>query len=150
MRERDVRDIIAGLVLITTGILAGIYVISTLNMGTTARMGPGMFPVALSIVIAGFGVAVLVPALFRPGEVPSVNLVPLVAILAGILVFGLMIRPFGVVPSVMALTLVASRADPASLSWRGATVLAVILAAVATLLFPIGLGLLIPIVAWPW
>lgn len=149
MRERDYRDIIAGVVLITVGILAAIYVISTLKMGTTTRMGPGMFPVALSIIIVGFGVAVLVPALFRPGDMPSVNVVPLFTILVAILVFGLMIRPFGVVPSVMALTLIASRADR-KLSWLGATVLAVILAAVAALVFPVGLGLLIPIVAWPW
>ena len=149
MRERDIRDIIAGVVLIVIGTLAAIYVISTLKMGTTARMGPGMFPTALSFIIVGFGVAVLLPALFRPGDMPSVNVLPLILILVSILVFGLMIRAFGVVPSVMVMTLIASRADR-KLSWFGTSVLAVILAALAALVFPIGLGLLIPIVAWPW
>lgn len=60
-----------------------------------------------------------------------------------------MVRPFGVVPAVIAMTWVASRADK-EFSHFGAIVLAVILAILAALIFPIGLGVLIPIVAWPW
>jgi len=149
VRARDYRDIIAGAALIVIGGLTAIYTLTSLKLGTTTRMGPGMFPTALSVLLIVFGIAVLIPALSRAGEMPKVDVVPLVAILISILAFALMVRPFGVVPAVVAMTAISSRAD-SKLSLRGTAILAAFLALLAALIFPIGLGLRIPIFAWPW
>lgn len=86
MASRDYQDILAGLVLIAVGIFAGAYVLLTLKLGTATRMGPGMFPTALSVILIGFGVAVLIPALRRVGETPKIQARPLITILLSILI----------------------------------------------------------------
>lgn len=149
MPARDYRDIIAGAALIVIGVCTAIYTLTSLKLGTTTRMGPGMFPTALCVLLVIFGIIVLVPALSRAGEMPRIDKAPLAAILLSILAFALMVRPFGVVPAVIVMTAISSRAD-SKLSLLGTAILAALLALLAALIFPIGLGLLIPIFAWPW
>lgn len=149
MYLRDYRDIIGGTVLMLIGTSATLYALFYLEMGTVFVMGPGMFPAAIGFILALFGVAILLPALFRPGDLPDSDFRSLAAITAAILVFAVMIRPFGLIPAVIALTLVSSRAD-SELSPLGTLFLAAVLSLGATLIFRIGLGVPIAIVAWPW
>ena len=149
MPGKDYRDIFRGAVLVLLGGGAAIHALATLNLGTVAQMGPGMFPAALGALLGALGVAILVPALFRSGEIPSVDLRSLAAVSASILVFALIVQPFGLIPAVVALTFVASWAD-SRLSLLGTTILAACLSVGATLIFQIGLGLQFSAFNWPW
>lgn len=149
MPTRDYQDIIGGAALILTGAFVTAYALATLSMGTITEMGPGMFPAALGVILAGLGVAVLVPAIFRAGEMPGVDLRSLLTISFSILAFAVILRPFGLIPAIVVSTLVASRAD-SKMSLPGVVLLAAGLALGATLIFRVGLGVLIPILAWPW
>jgi hypothetical protein len=149
MHARDYRDIIGGLVLVLIGLFVVVYATTQLEVGSLARMGPGLFPAALGALLCGFGVIVAVPALFREGAPISMEVRPFVFVLASILVFGLTIRRFGVAPAVVALTLVATLADR-RLSWRGSILLAASLAAIAVLIFNVGLDIPIEALRWEW
>ena len=114
-------------------------------MGTDRNMGPGYFPSMLSVILAIIGVALVVRAAFKPGaqtELPAFG--KLAAISAGVVVFGLALRPLGLVPAILALVLISA---PVSVKfrWRTALLLAVGLAIGCALLFVKLLGLSIPI-----
>lgn len=150
-RKRDYRDIVGGGAMILAGAFAALYAMANLRLGTMTNMGPGMFPTALGVILAGLGGLVLVPALFREGGdlMPDIDTRSLAAVIAGMLTFMVMVLPFGIAPAILAMTLTASRAD-SKLSLLGATMLGSVLAFSAVLIFRIGLGLQVPIAAWPW
>lgn len=149
MYARDHRDIMGGGALVLIGVSAAVYALLFLQLGSLSRMGPGMFPIALSSILIGLGLAILIPALFRSGEMPSVDLRSLVAVLASILVFAILIRPFGMIPAIAALVLVVSRAD-SKLSPIGTVSLTACLSLGATLVFKFGLGMPVAAIAAPW
>ena len=67
MRIKDQKDFYAGLVFIVFGGLA-MWLSTTYNMGTAARMGPGYFPFWLGGVLAFLGAVVLIKSLGTPKE----------------------------------------------------------------------------------
>jgi hypothetical protein len=149
MHARDYRDIVAGGVLIVIGAAVAIHAAVSLGLGTLLRLGPVGFPAALGVILVGFGFVLLIPAFGRVGELPKVRFVPLLAVIASMVVFALMLRTVGMVPAVFVMTLIASRAD-GKLPLIKAAVLAAILALIAALIFPVGLGIRVPIFAWNW
>lgn len=149
MPARDYRDILGGGALILAGAFIAFHSITTLNLGTISNMGPGMFPAALGFILAGLGAFIFGPALFREGSALTIDVRSLAAILTSVLAFALMLRPFGLIPAIVALTLIASRSD-SKLSLLGTAILAAGLSLSAVLIFQVGLGLQIATVAWPW
>ncbi|WP_028710747.1 tripartite tricarboxylate transporter TctB family protein [Paracoccus pantotrophus] len=149
MQKRDFRDIVGGAILLLIGGYAAISSLAGLSIGTVGRMGPGMFPTIIGVFIAIMGLLVMVPAFFRSGQPISFDLRSTSMILLSILVFGLAIRPLGLVPAVIALTVVASLADGMR-SWSSTAVLCAVLCTLATLIFKLGFGLQVPIANWPW
>lgn len=148
--SKDIKDILAGSILIVIGGFATVYSLTTLQLGTFTRMGPGMFPTILGAVQLLFGFAILIPALMRRGEkLPSFDGRSLFFILASVFAFGVLVEPFGVVPAIFALTLISSRADN-SLSLPGAIALAVALAVGSMLVFKVGLGMPVESFDWPF
>ncbi len=147
MLSRDYRDIVGGLLLVIGGLAFSWYAGSSYDLGTLRRMGPGMFPTALGFVLAAFGVVMMVPAFFRPGEMPVIRIWTPIFVLAGVAAFAMMIRPFGLMPAILAVVIVSSFAElkvrPVSL-----TILCVALCIIAWLTFRVGLGL--PIAMWRW
>jgi hypothetical protein len=143
------RELAGGAVLILIGAAATAYSLASLRLGTLQRLGPGGFPTALGILLVIFGLIILIPALNRTGGFPKIEFVPLAAILASIVSFGFLLRTVGLVPAAAVMILIASRADR-RLSLARAAMLAACLALVAALIFPIGLGIRIPIFTWRW
>lgn len=148
MLSRDYRDIVTGVVLTLAGLIYALYAGTKYDIGTISEMGPGMFPLGLGLMLAGFGVFIALPAFARVGEPVDVEWRQAFAVVASIVVFGLLIRPFGLIPAVIVLTLVATLADD-KLGLRGALLLACGVTAMAALIFVVGLGMLIPLVRWP-
>jgi hypothetical protein len=147
--DRDYRDIVAGLGLTLTGSAATLYALSKYSLGTVSRMGPGMMPVALGVILAGFGLVIAVPALFRKGEAAELKLRPLLVLSACIVSFAVMIETVGLVPAVFTTAVVATFAE-AEVPLVKAVMLGAALSLLTWAIFILGLGLPIPSFDWPF
>jgi hypothetical protein len=148
MERLNLRDAATGAVFFILGAafaLAG----RELDLGTSFRMGPGYFPLLLSIVLMLLGAIILAGAFSGLGE-PLGN-VPwrgLMLVLLAPVVFGLSVRRLGLVPAILVTVLIALYA-----SRRANILLALIMAAGLTLfclaVFNYGLRLPLPLFG-PW
>lgn len=147
--SRDYRDIVGGLLLIVVGIAFSWYAIEHYDLGTLRRMGPGMFPAGLGFVLALFGVLLVVPAFFREGVMPEIRTWTPLFVLLGVAAFALTVRPFGLIPAILAVVIVSSLAElkfrPVSLAGLCAA-----LCLIAWLTFRVGLGLPMTMFRWPF
>ena len=149
MRRVDYRDLIGGGLITLAGAAAMYHSLTVFAVGTAARMGPGYFPALVGGLLMLCGIVILIPALLRAGPMPVLEFRPLLWISLSILAFALLLVPFGLIPAIIVQTVVAGLSD-CKLSWRGSLILAGAIAVGATLLFKVGLGLIVPAFAWPW
>lgn len=147
MTNRDYRDFVAGLLMILIGLSAAVYAYVNYRMGTVTRMGPGMAPVGLGILLMGLGLPVLVSGLLRRGVFPEIRTVAPICIFGAIAVFALLIKPFGLIPAIFGSTIVSSLAER-EFAPRRVFGSCVILSGMAWLIFIFGIGLPIPLLAW--
>ena len=144
--DRDWPDIIGGLVLAAIGVGAAVWAGLHYDLGTLRRMGPGLFPVVLGTAVAGLGLIIALPALRRPGDGARIEAMPVICVLAAILIFGLALRPVGLVGVTVAAVLVATL--PAQRTgWLWRIVLALAITALTVLVFHVGLRMTVPL--WP-
>src|SRR5262245_15743404 len=69
-----------------------------LSSGTLGQIGPGLLPRALSILLAALGLMLLISAAFGQGrQLERFSLRGPVFLLAAVVLFGLTIRPLGLV-----------------------------------------------------
>lgn len=125
----------------------GIWQGSQYHVGQLTRMGPGMFPVGLGLLLLVLALVVLFD---KPGEEASARRSSPRAvgcIFGSIVAFGLVVERFGVVPATVVLVVVASLAERRLRPLTTAAI-ALGLSAVAVLLFIEGLGL--PMQAFDW
>lgn len=149
VRLRDYQDILSGAALMLMGGGVAIYSLATLNIGPISQMGPGMFPAALGSILAFFGLLLVVRALFRPGPGLQIRTWTPLFVLAGVGAFALLIRPFGLIPAILGVTIISSFAElevrPVSLALLCAS-----LCLMAWLIFQVGLGLPTPMFRSPF
>lgn len=142
----DKQDLIAGAVLGGFGAFVAIYAAQHYEFGTTASMGPGYFPVVLGSILAALGLAIMLLSARRvPGEAwrAPIAMRPLLAVLVAVLVFAALILKLGLVPATVALTLVASLAEP-KFRLQRAILLGSSLALLSWLIFKVGLKMPLP------
>lgn len=142
------RDVAAGLTLLAVGAFAAYHAASRYELGSLAFMGPGMFPTALGVLLAVMGLATCLGSLWRGrhnGEQLDVR--ALVVVTIGLGIFAILIDRVGLVPAIVALVLVASKAGR-NLKLAHALPLGFALAAATALLFRYALGINIPL--WRW
>lgn len=147
--RRALKDILAGSAFIAFG-LAFAGIATTYEVGTTLEMGPGYFPLALGLLLAGLGVAIIVKGFIGEEGLP-IGRVPWRAIallMAALVIFGVTVRGLGLVPSVFISTALAGYAGV-----RTGILLPLVIAAGLTLLtiliFVVGLQLRLPLFG-PW
>lgn len=146
MRIRSQKDFWCGVVFFAIGI-AFVAIAREYRLGTAARMGPGFFPTMLGGLLAGLGLLLAVPAIVREGDTfPRLHLRPLLTILAGIVVFALLLQPLGFVLAALVLIVVSGFADP-ELRLVESVGLALLLTAFSVGVFVVLLGL--PLSLWP-
>ncbi|MDK3022598.1 tripartite tricarboxylate transporter TctB family protein [Cupriavidus taiwanensis] len=148
MRIRSQKDFASGLMFILVG-FGFSWVARGYSMGTAAKMGPGYFPFWLGIVLALLGVLVLFGSLSSKTEEDSLarwDIKTLLWILGSVVLFGLLLKPLGMVLSVLVLVLVSSMASH-EFSWKGAILNAVILVLISLGAFVYGINLQMPV--WP-
>lgn len=156
MRGQDYRGIASGGVLAAVGSFIALYAASRYAVGTLHRIGPGMFPILLGILLAGFGLAIAGQALLRRDpeaaqwdEIPAIDLRQLAVVAGAIAGFALTVERFGVVPAIAVLVAITALARH-RLGPVGLLVLAATLSITAVVIFPVLLGVPFRIFAWPF
>jgi Tripartite tricarboxylate transporter TctB family len=110
VRVKSPQDLGAGVVFVLIG-LAGLYFGRELAFGTAARMGPGYFPILLSVLILAIGIIVAIRGLTTEGPpIEPVQLRPIAMIIAAILIFGVLIDVVGLALTALLLTVFAAYA----------------------------------------
>ena len=152
---RNYHEAIGGGILVAVGLIVFLVAITSLNMGTPGRMGPGFFPAACGVLLAAIGIGITLAGFLGKGEAkteetegaasPKALLIVLLALGA----FAALIRPTGMTPAVFGLVLVASLAEP-RITWLQTIVAGAILSAFASLAFVVGLKLPVPLISLPW
>jgi putative tricarboxylic transport membrane protein len=118
---RDPRELSAG------ACLLGIAAVATwqgydLELGTLRQMGPGMLPRVLAVLVGLCGAAIGLRSFFQPGSAPAVATGgargawaawrPSVFLLLATLVFGLSVRPLGLVVAAPLAIVISTLASP--------------------------------------
>ncbi|HEU4369834.1 MAG TPA: tripartite tricarboxylate transporter TctB family protein [Methylomirabilota bacterium] len=116
-------------------------------MGTTVRMGPAYFPTVVGGLLAVLGLIILGNAFVREGPaVPRSSLRPFLLVPLAVVLFGLLLKPGGLVLASVVLVVVGALGG-SEIRWKEVVVLGVLLAAFSVATFVKGLGLPIPV--WP-
>jgi hypothetical protein len=148
LRIRSQKDFTSGLMFILVG-LSFSWVARGYSMGTAAKMGPGYFPFLLGLVLAVLGAVVLWSSLSTKGEADHLerwDLKILLWILGSVVLFGLLLKPLGMVLSVFVLVMVSSMASH-EFSWKGALLNSIVLVLISMGAFVYGINLQMPV--WP-
>lgn len=149
MKIKSQRDFWSGLMFIIVG-LGFAWGATNYSMGSSARPGPGYFPVGLGILLALLGGFLLFEALTietEDGEpIGKVAWRPLLLIVASVAVFGVILPKLGMIISLPLLVLIASLAGD-EFHWGEVALNSAILTAGSWVIFIWGLNLIIPL--WP-
>jgi hypothetical protein len=148
MHTRNVKDFYAGLLFVAFGAAAMVFA-AGYRIGSAAKMGPGYFPFVLGGVQALLGLVLLARSLSRKGpgtERISVSVRPVILVLASIVVFGLLLRPLGLLLCTLLLVMGSSMASR-EFRPREALVNALVLLGAVLVIFVWFLNYQIPV--WP-
>ncbi len=151
MKHLDVRDLVAGAILMLLGVFVALYAERHYAVGNAERMGPGFFPVVLAWILAGLGLIIALLALRKTVHVlhpPRLAPRSLVAVLASVAAFSLLVAPFGLIPATFALAFVAALAGREFVP-RRTVLLGISLGVLAWLIFTVGLQMNIPAFSFP-
>ena len=147
------RDYYAGALMALIGCITGYNAIHH-PLGTLLRMGPGMFPLALSCILIGLGLLIAVTASDGPDEVQighdevqTPDPRGCIAIIAGMLAFVVLTHYFGIVPGTFACVLISALGDKDATA-LGSFVLAASVTLIGTLVFVYGLKMNLPLFKW--
>ena len=150
MKIKSQRDFWSGLMFIVVGVVFAVGA-TNYSMGSSARPGPGYFPVILSVIMAILGGVVLFKALTIETEggdpIGAFAWRPLIVIVAAITVFGLALPRLGMLITVPLLIFITSLAGD-EFHWKGVLVNAIVLTVGAWAIFIAGLKLTIPLYPW--
>lgn len=144
------KDAAAGALFILMGLIYGTIAWFDLPIGQAFNMGPGYFPVVLSAILAGLGIAIILAGVSR-SEAWQANRVPwrpIAMILLAIILFASTLEKLGMAPCVAATAFLAALGER-NISLLQALAVALGLATFSTLVFRVGFGLPVPAFG-PW
>lgn len=156
MRVKNQKDFAAGMLYSAIGTAFAIGA-KNYQLGTSARMGPGFFPLMLGIILALIGVVLALKSLrgeHPEGRIGIWSLKPLFFIILSNLLFGVLLGglpaiglpSMGLLVAIFVLTVIAARAG-AEFVLKEALILGIILSASSYFLFVVLLSL--PFQVWP-
>jgi hypothetical protein len=118
-------------------------------MGTPARMGPAFFPFWLGMILIVFGLIIAVNGYRTKGgpdsAFPRFHWRAIAYVLGSVILFGVILKPVGMLLAGMALVIVSSVGNPDKSPMRTTLILAVGLVVFCALVFVWGLKLPIPL-----
>jgi hypothetical protein len=138
---RSPKDFWAGLLYAGFG-AAAVLIARDYGMGSSSRMGPAYFPTVLGGLLLLIGLASLVRSFFTKGEpIGAIAWKGMFLVTLATVLFGVLLRPAGLVPALAALILVSAAASiKFRFDWRALTLMAGLIVFCA-LVFVKGLGL---------
>ena len=149
MKIKSQKDFWSGLMFVATG-LGFAWGAQFYSFGTSARPGPGYFPLGLGLLLAALGALTLFEALTietDDGEpIGAFAWKPLTTILLSVVLFGVLLPRLGMALTIPVLVIIASMAGD-EFHWRGVIISSVVLAVGSWAIFILGLKLVIPL--WP-
>ena len=149
MRSIDVRDVLGGSLVAAVGATFALTAMSY-PMGKTVAPGPGIFPLAVSLITLMVGLAMIIKGIRRPGVGTMVlRLRGVAAVLGSVAAFAGLIRPLGLAPTLVVVVAISALGSSQSRLWPTLAVAAAT-AIGCWLIFIVGLGLPIPAVRMPW
>lgn len=113
MQIKRSKDFKSGILFMFFGIAAMVFS-ARYQIGTSAKMGPGYFPFALGGVLAALGLVVMLASISTgkgEGKPSSFPRKPLLLVLSSVVLFGLLLRPLGLVVSTVILIILSSMAS---------------------------------------
>ena len=143
--RQALKDVLAGLAFVAFGLAFAIGA-TAYDIGSPVRMGPGFVPLGLGLILAGLGVLIIVKGWIAAegGDIGAIPWRAVVLITASIVLFGLTVRPLGLVPSLFAATLLAGLA-PRQSGIVLPVAIAIGLTVVSVLIFVVALQLRLPL-----
>lgn len=147
------QDAVIGSILALFGIIVSLYSLNNYNIGTVQRMGPGMFPMALGVFIAGLGGLLSLLAVLKQVQTEETKeevqwrVAPFV--LVGVALFSLLITTVGLFPAVISVVAVSAFADGRA-NIVTVSILCAVLCLLAYLIFSVALGLHFSLLKWPF
>lgn len=140
----------AAFAIVARGVTLGDWVpLAGYSMGTPARMGPAFFPFWLGLILMLLGVIIAVTGYRAKGGpdavFPKFHWIPILYVLGSVILFGLILKPLGMLLSGIILVFVSSYGNPERVSIRATAFLAVGLVTFCALSFVWGLKLPIPL-----
>jgi hypothetical protein len=142
------RDLIGGFSLVAVGAAAAAFAYANYDMGQMRFIGPGLFPMATGCLLAFLGAVVVASSGTSSEETIPAEPMSLLRVMSAIAAFAVLVMPFGVVPAVSALTIIAMA------SRRKGALAGTLLTAAALALIGVGFktvfGLRVAILDWPF
>lgn len=141
---RNPKDFWSGIMFIFFG-LAAVFIARDYAMGSAGRMGPAYFPTALGWLLSALGAAAVVRSFIVTGEkLEKFVLKPLVLVLVGVVLFGVVVRTAGLVIAIPLLIVISAVASE-KFTWKATIALAIGITVFSVLLFVKALGLPMPV-----
>jgi len=147
IKIRNSKDFYSGLLFLFFGGLA-LMLSPSYSIGTSARMGPGYFPIILGGILTLLGFIIFARGLLWEGGKPlgELALRPLLLVLAAILGFAFLVDRLGLVIASLVM-IVTSCLGGSEFRFREVVLLFLVLAAMVVVVFVYGLKL--PFKVWP-
>lgn len=145
MKVKSPKDFWAGLMFIAFGLGAMGISLTHYQFGTAVRMGPGYFPTVLGGLMATLGLIILIGSLTVEGpKVPKFNFRPLLLVLIGVLAYGYLMKPLGLVLATVALVAISALGGH-EFRIKEVVILSVVMAVFSIAVFVKGLTLPFPL-----
>lgn len=147
MKIKSPKNFWSGLMFIASGLFFAVWAMTHYQMGTAVRMGPAYFPTMLGGLLIFLGLIIFAASLVIQGpKVPQFFFRPLVTISIGLVLYGYLMKPLGLVGATAALVYVGALGGH-EFRWKEVTILYVLLMIFSWLVFIKGLSLPFPL--WP-
>jgi hypothetical protein len=148
VKIRNPKNFWSGVMFLALGLGFALFA-QNYDMGTAQRMGPAYFPTVLGALLALIGLGIAIGGLAREGhdgKIDKLHFGPIAWIIGAIVVFGVLLRPAGLVVSLVALVAI-SMLGSHEFKWKEAVAVSVVMGLIVYLVFIYGLKLTIPV--WP-
>ena len=147
MARGNFNDILGGLLFVTIGIV-GAALSSQHEIGSAGDMGPGYLPFGIFVIIGILGTVITLQGLAAAPELrDELKLRPALAVIIGLVSFAALLRTGGFFVATFALVVIVSLADKEA-RFGQSVIVGAALGIFGTVIFGMGLG--IPLPAWPW
>jgi putative tricarboxylic transport membrane protein len=148
MKIKNAKDFWSGVMFVAFGVFFAGFA-RQYDMGTAARMGPAYFPTVLGLLLVVIGLWVAFKGLRTEaedghGRVDKFHFKPLILVLAGVVAFGALLRPAGMLVALAAMIIISSLGS-GEFKWKEILPLTVALALLVWVTFIWGLGMTIPV-----